>query len=87
VIQISYDEEVGTLYLKLSENEVARTIEIEKNAVLLDLDKSGDVVGVELLDLSVAAQYLTPVIQQYNIDKTRIKKELETIRHLESVFA
>ncbi len=87
MIQISHDEEVGTLYLKLSENEIARTIEIEENAVLLDLDKSGDVVGVELLDLSVAAQYLTPVIQQYNIDKTRIKKELEAIRHLESIFA
>ena len=87
MIQISYDEEVGTLYLKLSEKQIARTVEVKKNVLLLDLDNEGQVVGVEILDLNVAIQYLGPIIKQYDIDKSRIKKELERIQYIEPAFA
>jgi len=87
MIQISYDEETGTIYLKLSDKEIARTIEIEENNVLLDFDKEGKVVGIEILDLNLVAKHLGPILQQYNIDKERIKKELIALKNLEPVFA
>jgi len=87
MIQISYDEEVGAIYLKLSNKEIARTIEIEENSVLLDFDKEGKVVGLEILDLNLVAKHLGPILQQYNIDKERIRKELIALKNLEPVFA
>jgi len=87
MIQISYDEEVGAIYLKLSNKEIARTIEIEENSVLLDFDKEGKVVGLEILDLNLVAKHLGPILQQYNIDKERIRKELIVLKNLEPVFA
>ena len=87
MIQISYDEETGAIYLKLSDKEIARTIEIEENNVLLDFDKEGKVVGLEILDLNLVTKHLGPILQQYNIDKERIKKELIALKNLEPVFA
>ena len=87
MIQISYDEETGAIYLKLSDKEIARTIEIEGNSVLLDFDKEDKVVGLEILDLNLVAKHLGPILQQYNIDKERIKKELIALKNLEPVFA
>ncbi|MCD6257066.1 DUF2283 domain-containing protein [Candidatus Aerophobetes bacterium] len=87
MIQISYDEEAGAIYLKLSNKEIARTIEIEGNSVLLDFDKEDKVVGLEILDLNLVAKHLGPILQRYNIDKERIKKELIALKNLEPVFA
>jgi len=87
MIEISYDEEVGILYLKLSDKNIKRTVEVEENILLLDVDKDDQVVGVEMLDLELALQYLGQTIQKYGIDKTRIKEELQRIQSIESVLA
>ena len=45
---ISYDTESDAYYLTLSDGEVARTVHIS-DAVMVDLDESGGVIGIELL--------------------------------------
>lgn len=87
MIQISYGEETEAIYLKLSDKEITHTLEIKKNGALLDLDKNDQVVGLEILDLNLVAKHLGPILQRYNIDKERIKKELIALKNLEPVFA
>ena len=86
MINISFDEDAEAIYLKLSENEIVQTEELKENTVLVDLDKDGQVVGIEILNIEAAAEYLIPALSRYKIDKTRIKKDLETLRTLEPVF-
>jgi len=50
-ITIEIDDKARALYLKLSDHEIASTEEyLAEREVLLDLDASGELVGVEILD-------------------------------------
>lgn len=50
-ITIEIDDRARALYLKLSDHEIASTEEyLAEREVLLDLDASGKLVGVEILD-------------------------------------
>jgi uncharacterized protein YuzE len=46
---VRYDKDVDALYIDLSDADVVDTIEIEPG-VMLDYDKDGTVIGVEILD-------------------------------------
>jgi uncharacterized protein YuzE len=47
--QITYDPEANALYLQFSENEIAETVELSE-AVYVDVDADGLLVGIEVLD-------------------------------------
>ena len=48
-MRIEYDREVDTLYIRLQEKYVARTMELEEG-LNLDLDEDGKLIGLEVLD-------------------------------------
>lgn len=47
-MKLRYDPEADALYIKLKNTTVTKTQEIDRNT-LLDFDKKGELVGVELL--------------------------------------
>lgn len=51
VVSVKLDRDAGAAYLRLSTNRVARTVEFSED-IYVDLDVTGVVVGVELLDLT-----------------------------------
>lgn len=48
-IRITVDATLGCAYIELSKTDVARTIEFSEE-ILIDVDKFGVAVGIELLD-------------------------------------
>lgn len=49
-MKIKIDKQNGALYFRLGENSIVQSEEIQPD-VILDFDKDGVVVGVEVLDL------------------------------------
>ena len=50
-MNIEYDKKHDLLYIKLQNKKVAKSKEIEKN-VVVDLDRNGQLIGIEVLDTS-----------------------------------
>ncbi len=50
-MKVKYDKDVDILYIVLSDNKIAESDE-EKPGVILDYDKTGSIVGIEILDAS-----------------------------------
>ena len=50
-MNIKFDKEADAIYLKLSDADVAESDE-EKPGIIIDYDKDGNIVGIELLDAS-----------------------------------
>ncbi len=50
-MDISYDKEADAMYIKLREGEFAKNKQID-DFTIIDLDKDGKVLGIELLDVS-----------------------------------
>lgn len=50
-MKIKFDKEADAIYLRLSDAEVAESDE-EKPGIIIDYDKDGNIVGIELLDAS-----------------------------------
>jgi uncharacterized protein YuzE len=50
-MKIKYDEVVDVIYLNFSDQEVAESDE-DKPGIILDYDKNGNIVGIEILDAS-----------------------------------
>jgi uncharacterized protein YuzE len=48
-MQLEYDLSVGALYIRLSDQEIACTRDVDDNTNV-DLDASGVVVGIEVID-------------------------------------
>ena len=48
-MKIEYDNEIDSVYIRLQEKYVDRTVEIEEG-VNIDFDKSGKMIGLEVLD-------------------------------------
>ncbi len=55
-MRIRYDEKVDALYIRLRESKYFESDEI-KEGFILDYDKEGNIVGIEILD---ASSYLLP---------------------------
>ena len=73
-MRLTYDPEADALYLKVSTAEIAETLEVAPN-VMLDLDPSGHVVGVEMLGIS-----LRPGAEPLKVDFELLVREDATIR-------
>lgn len=50
-MNIKYDKEADAMYLKFSDAEIAESDE-DKPGIIIDYDKEGKNVGIELLDAS-----------------------------------
>jgi uncharacterized protein YuzE len=50
-MKIKYDKVVDVIYLNFSDQEVAESDE-DKPGIILDYDKNGNIVGIEILDAS-----------------------------------
>ena len=50
-MKVKYDKEVDVLYISFNENKIAESDE-DKPGIILDYDKAGMIVGIEVLDAS-----------------------------------
>ncbi len=50
-MKIQYDKKADAMYIYLRKGKVAKTIKIN-NRVLVDVDKKGNVIGIEMLEVS-----------------------------------
>jgi len=50
-MKISYDKMADALYIYLRKGKVAKTIKVTSR-LLIDVDKKGNVLGIEMLDVS-----------------------------------
>ena len=50
-MKVKYDKEVDVLYILLSEKKIKESDE-DKPGIIIDYDKEGAVVGIEILDAS-----------------------------------
>jgi len=50
-MKVKYDKEVDVLYIVFSENKIKESDE-EKSGIILDYEKQGLIVGIEILDAS-----------------------------------
>lgn len=64
-MKLEYDLNAGALYIRLSDAEVARTVEAGDNAAV-DLDASGGVAGIEVITVGYSWP-LTDILVTYRI--------------------
>ena len=50
-MKVRYDREVDILYIEVTENKIEESDE-DKPGVIIDYDKDGDIVGIEILQAS-----------------------------------
>ena len=50
-MKIKFDKEVDVIYLQFSDKEVAESDE-DKPGIILEYDKDGNIVGIEILEAS-----------------------------------
>lgn len=50
-MKIEFDPEIDALYVQLAEGDIEKTEEIKKG-MMLDYDKAGNVLGIEILNVS-----------------------------------
>ncbi len=50
-MKVKYDKEVDVLYISFSKNKIRESDE-DKPGIILDYDKQGSIVGIEILDAS-----------------------------------
>jgi len=62
-MNVKYDIVADAIYFRVGEAKVARTIKME-NRFLVDMDGSGNVVGIEILDASSQEQLVENLKQQ-----------------------
>jgi uncharacterized protein YuzE len=71
-IRIDVDNEMSTGYVSFSRLEVSRTVSIS-DLVNLDLDLSGNVVGLELLDLNAKLPE-GRLVKEFRLDANLVQK-------------
>lgn len=79
---ITVDPGVGACYIRLSDRPVARTEEFS-DTLLVDLDRYGDAVSLEVLDLT-AQLPLTDLCRQLHIhtdDEPHLSRLLPNLQH------
>ena len=65
-MKIKYDPEADAMYIKFREAEVDHTKEIDENTII-NFDKSGKVIGVELLFVKERNPDILKTIQVENL--------------------
>lgn len=70
-MRIHYSHEADALYIRLKENDIANTDEITED-IIMDYDKDGNVVGIEVLSASEKADTKQLIIQAF--DKVMVEQ-------------
>jgi len=65
-MKIRYDPDADAMYIKLSDEEIKTTRKIDDNTIL-DYDKDGRVIGIELLFVKERMPHLLKEIQVENL--------------------
>lgn len=65
-MKIRYDPNADAMYIKLSDEEVKKTRKVDNNTIL-DYDKNGKVIGIELLFVKEQMPHLLKEIQVENL--------------------
>ena len=63
-MKVKYDKEVDILYITFSENKIKESDE-DKPGVIIDYDKKGAIVGIEVLNAS--KKMLNPTKVEYEV--------------------
>ena len=63
-MRINYSHDANALYIKLKETEIANTEEIADD-IIMDYDRDGNVIGIEILSASEKADVQTLIIQAF----------------------
>lgn len=50
-MKITYDKSADAMYIKLSDNEVSTSTQ-NSSGVIIDLDLDGNIVGIEIIEVS-----------------------------------
>lgn len=69
-MRLKYDLDVGALYIRLSDQAVARTRDLDDNTSI-DLDDAGDVVGIEVISV-MHPWALEDVLRSYSIPAAEV---------------
>lgn len=64
-MRIHYSHEADALYIRLKETDIANTDEITED-IIMDYDKDGNAVGIEILSASEKADTKQPIIQAFD---------------------
>jgi uncharacterized protein YuzE len=64
-MRIHYSHEADALYIRLRETAIENTDEITED-IIMDYDKNGQVVGIEILSASERADVQEIIIQAFN---------------------
>lgn len=65
-MKIRYDPDADAMYIRLDDGKVETTREIDDNTIL-DYDKSGNLVGIEILFVKERMPHLLKEIQVENL--------------------
>ena len=63
-MRLEYDSQADALYISLQKKYVSKSKEVEPG-VVVDLDKKGSVVGIEILDVSKTIRQ--PELMQFSV--------------------
>jgi len=63
-MRIHYSQNANALYIRLKETEIANTDEISED-IIIDYDKNGNVIGIEILDAAEKADVRNLIIQAF----------------------
>ena len=70
-MKITFDKETDAMYIYLKDNKVFKTKQITDDTIV-DLDKNGNVIGIELLFVSKRL----PIDKRSHIDIVPVSKKL-----------
>lgn len=69
-MRLKYDLNVGALYIRLSDQDVARTKDVDDNTSV-DLDEAGGVVGIEVISIEHTWS-LSGILRAYSIPAAEV---------------
>ena len=72
-MRIHYSHEADALYIRLKENDINNTDEIADD-IIMDYDKEGNVIGIEILSASLKADMQQLIIQAF--DKVMVERPI-----------
>ncbi|OGL43808.1 MAG: hypothetical protein A2149_02375 [Candidatus Schekmanbacteria bacterium RBG_16_38_11] len=70
-MRIHYSQEADVLYIRLKETDIENSDEVTDD-VIMDYDKKGNIVGIEILSASQKADVRELIIQEF--EKVKVKK-------------
>jgi len=70
-MRIHYSQEADVLYIRLNDTDIENSDEVTDD-VIMDYDKKGNIVGIEILSASQKADVSELIIQEF--EKVKVKK-------------